>query len=57
MTKYFCIEIPCRPDGTIRPEVSLAVAEISQYATKKLQKVGVDPVKTVFKAVEAGASL
>jgi uncharacterized protein YqgV (UPF0045/DUF77 family) len=57
MTKYFCIEIPCRPDGTIRPEVSLAIAEISQYATKKLQKVGVEPMKTVFKAVEDGATL
>jgi len=43
MKKYFCIEIPCRPDGSIPPEVSLTIAEISQFATKKLQKLGIAP--------------
>lgn len=52
MKKYFCIEIPCRPDGTVPPEISLAVAEISQFVTRKFHAVGVGPVKTVFKAVE-----
>ena len=50
MTKYFCIEVPCRSDGSVPPDIAVAIAEISQFATRKLQAMGVDPVRTLYRA-------
>ena len=57
MKKYVCFEIPCNTDGSLRPQVSLAVGEIAQFVTRKLQEIGLEPVKTVFIAIEDNEQL